>query len=83
LAKESGAADPEQLAQQLVLLYDGVSVSAQMDHNIGAAAAAREVAEKMLEAQISDVVLAKPKPAFRKDGTITARKKSSLRPPRR
>jgi AcrR family transcriptional regulator len=82
LAKESGAADPEQLAQQLVLLYDGVSVSAQMDRNVGAAAAARAVAEKMLEAQISDVVLAKPKPALRKDGTITAGK-SSLRPPRR
>jgi hypothetical protein len=36
-----------------VLLYDGASVSAQMDRNLGAAAAARAVAEKMLEAQTS------------------------------
>ena len=51
LAEESGAVDPEQLAQQLVLLYDGVSVSAQMDRNLSAAAAARAAAEKMMEAQ--------------------------------
>src|SRR5437773_826109 len=31
LAKEAGARDPEQLAQQLVLLYDGAGISAWMD----------------------------------------------------
>ena len=50
LAKDAGAADPESLAQQLVLLYDGASVSAQMDCNPGAAAAARAAASMMLDA---------------------------------
>jgi AcrR family transcriptional regulator len=50
LAKDAGAADPESLAQQLVLLYDGASVSAQMDCNPDAAAAARAAASMMLDA---------------------------------
>jgi AcrR family transcriptional regulator len=50
LAKDAGAADPASLAQQLVLLYDGASVSAQMDCNPGAAAAARAAASMMLDA---------------------------------
>jgi AcrR family transcriptional regulator len=50
LAKDAGAADPESLAQQLVLLYDGASVSAQMDCNPSAAAAARAAASMMLDA---------------------------------
>lgn len=48
LAKDAGAADPEQLARQLVLLYDGAAVSSQMDRKPGAAAAARVVAEALL-----------------------------------
>jgi AcrR family transcriptional regulator len=50
LAKEAGARDPESLGQQLVLLYDGAAVAAQMDGNKGAAAAARAVAAMMLDA---------------------------------
>jgi AcrR family transcriptional regulator len=50
LAKDAGVADPERLAQQLVLLYDGASVSAQMDRDPGAAAAARAVAAVLLDA---------------------------------
>ncbi len=50
LAREAGAADPETLAQQLVLLYDGALISAQMDGNTGAAAAARTAASMMLDA---------------------------------
>ena len=50
LANDAGAADPARLAQQWVILYDGASVSAQMDHNPGAAAAARSVAAAILDA---------------------------------
>jgi AcrR family transcriptional regulator len=53
LSREVGAADPEHLADQLVLLYDGVVVGAHMDHNLGAAAAAREVAALLIDAATS------------------------------
>lgn len=49
LAREAGAADPETLAGQLMLLYDGASVSAHMDGNASAAAAARATAEQLVE----------------------------------
>ena len=48
LAREAGAADPEQLGQQLVLLYDGASVAAHLDRNHNAASLARELAAQML-----------------------------------
>ncbi len=50
LARDAGAPEPQRLARQLVLLYDGASVSAQMDHDPGAAAAARAAASVMLDA---------------------------------
>ena len=50
LARQAGAAQPELLAHQLVLLYDGASVCAQMDDDPSAAPAARKVAEQMIEA---------------------------------
>ena len=50
LATDAGAQDPQTLAGQLVLLYDGATVSAQMDHDQQAAAAARAVAELLLDA---------------------------------
>jgi AcrR family transcriptional regulator len=49
LAKQAGAADPDRVAQQLRLLYDGASVSAHVDTNSAAAAAARAMAEMMLD----------------------------------
>lgn len=49
LAKEAGARDPENLAQQLTLLYDGAAVSAQMDRATGAAASARAMAAVLLD----------------------------------
>jgi AcrR family transcriptional regulator len=48
LAKEAGASDPQGLAQQLMLLYDGAALSAQMD-GPGAAVAARAAAALMLD----------------------------------
>jgi len=50
LARNAGVARPAALAQQLVLLYDGASVSAQMDRDPKAAAAARAMAAVMLDA---------------------------------
>jgi AcrR family transcriptional regulator len=48
LAREAGAASPEQLGQQLQLLYDGASVAAHLDRNHSAASLAREVATLLL-----------------------------------
>ena len=50
LATEAGAGDAAALAAQLVLLYDGAAVSAQMDGNTGAALAARGAAAQLLDA---------------------------------
>jgi AcrR family transcriptional regulator len=52
LAREAGAADPERLARQLHLLYDGASVSARMDHDPGAAFPARLAAEALISAAL-------------------------------
>jgi AcrR family transcriptional regulator len=49
LAREAGATHPASLADQLVLLYDGASVSASIDHNKNAAATARAVASALLD----------------------------------
>ena len=50
LAAEAGATHPQQLAQQLALLYDGAVVAAQMDHDASAAQAARATAAALLDA---------------------------------
>jgi hypothetical protein len=50
LARQASAADPESLALQLVLLYDGASMAAQMDRSAEAALPARAAAALMLEA---------------------------------
>jgi AcrR family transcriptional regulator len=53
LSRDAGAGDPERLAGQLVLLYDGASISARMDDNLTAAASARVVAEVLVGGAIS------------------------------
>jgi len=53
LAKEAGARNPEELARQLMLLYDGAAISAWMDRNPSAATAARSVATALVDAAIS------------------------------
>jgi AcrR family transcriptional regulator len=53
LARAAGAADPEQLARRLVLLYDGASISARMDHDLTAAELARSTAATLLDAAVA------------------------------
>jgi AcrR family transcriptional regulator len=52
LASDAGASDPRQLAHQLVLLYDGATVAAQMDRDPTAALAAKDVASVLIDAAI-------------------------------
>jgi AcrR family transcriptional regulator len=52
LAKQAGAADPDRVAQQLRILYDGAMVSAHVDTSRTAVAAARALAETTLDQAI-------------------------------
>ena len=49
LATDAGAADPKQLAETLVVLYDGAVATAQMDKAPRAAQTARRTAELVLD----------------------------------
>jgi len=53
LAQDAGAGDPEQVARQLMLLYDGAAVSAWMEHNPSAAHSARSVAITLIDAALA------------------------------
>lgn len=53
LAREAGVVDPESLAQQLLLLYDGALMGARLDGDPSAAAAARTVAEGLIDAAVA------------------------------
>ncbi|MFE2428168.1 TetR/AcrR family transcriptional regulator [Streptomyces sp. NPDC059373] len=53
LAKDAGVADPEALAKQLQLLYDGAGLSARMDRDPTAAVAARAAASALLDAAVA------------------------------
>lgn len=50
LAAEAGYADPEGLARQLQLLYDGVGVAARMDRDPSASTTARAASAALLDA---------------------------------
>jgi AcrR family transcriptional regulator len=50
LATEAGIAHPDQLADQLRLIYDGGSVAANLDHNAAIASPARAAARILIEA---------------------------------
>jgi AcrR family transcriptional regulator len=52
LAREAGAADPDGLADQLVLLYDGATVGARMDRDPAAALTARTVATALVDSAV-------------------------------
>ena len=53
LAREAGVADPERLAPQLQLLYDGANAMAFMDADRSAAATARAAAATLLDAALA------------------------------
>ena len=48
LVAEAGYRDTDKLTAQLVVLYDGANISAQLDHNPAAAGAARDAAAGVL-----------------------------------
>jgi hypothetical protein len=50
LATQAGAADPEQLASQLIVLYDGAIVGARLDHGPIGIGAAHAAAAALLDA---------------------------------
>ncbi|MEV7326292.1 TetR/AcrR family transcriptional regulator [Streptomyces sp. NPDC093970] len=52
LAREAGAPDPENLARQLHLLYDGGGVSARMDRDPSAGLVARQAAAVLIDAAL-------------------------------
>jgi AcrR family transcriptional regulator len=52
LGEAAGAADPDALARQLQMLYDGAAVAARMDRDLDAAAGARATAVQLLDAAI-------------------------------
>ncbi|WP_329319934.1 TetR/AcrR family transcriptional regulator [Streptomyces sp. NBC_01262] len=53
LARDAGAPDPEALARQLHLLYDGSGLSARMDRDPSSAEAARTAAAVLIDAALS------------------------------
>jgi len=52
LGRAAGAADPDALARQLQMLYDGAAVAARMDRDPGAATAARATAVTLVDQAI-------------------------------
>jgi AcrR family transcriptional regulator len=53
LARGAGVHEPELIAQELVILFDGALISAQMDGNRSAARIARAIAEGLLDRAIT------------------------------
>jgi AcrR family transcriptional regulator len=53
LAREAGAADPESLAKQLSLVYDGTVISAWMDRDPTAVATSLSVATALVDAALT------------------------------
>jgi hypothetical protein len=52
LAREARVPEPEKLARQLHLIYDGASLSARMDRDASSAVMARAAAEALLDAAV-------------------------------
>jgi AcrR family transcriptional regulator len=60
LAAQAGVPEPEVLARQLHLLYDGSGQSARLDHDSAAAAIARAAAATLLDAALARGTAARP-----------------------
>jgi len=52
LLRELGVADPETLGRQIQALYDGATIAAAMDRDLGAAVTARAAASVLLDAHV-------------------------------
>jgi hypothetical protein len=65
LARDAGVARPERLGVELVLLYDGATVGASMDHDAGRAEVARSIAAGLLDAAASGEKRSRRAPAPR------------------
>jgi AcrR family transcriptional regulator len=52
LATQAGASDPVGLARQLSLLYDGATIAARMDHDLGSGAVGRGIATTLVDAAL-------------------------------
>jgi AcrR family transcriptional regulator len=50
LVRDVGVGDPDGIARQLVLLYDGALVSSRLDHDLGAALTAKATAATLVDA---------------------------------
>jgi len=59
LSRDAGAADPEGLARQLVLLYDGAAIGGRMDHDPTAASTARAAAGAVIDASLRPTAAAR------------------------
>ncbi len=55
LATDTGVTDPEGLARQLVLVYDGAGISAWMDHDPEISQASRAIATALVDAAIAAI----------------------------
>jgi len=76
LARDAGANEPDALGRQLVMIYDGASVSAHMDREPGAAVVARAAAAALLDAAIapSNSSLAKSRARTGSDAPVQSRR---------
>jgi AcrR family transcriptional regulator len=61
LAQSAGALDPGPLARRLVLLYDGVAVTAAMDRDLRAPDTARSLVEQLLDSTLGPLTPSKPR----------------------
>ena len=63
LAAEAGARDPDALADQLVLLYDGSMVGAQLDRSAAPGAAAQAAAGVLVDRSVARPARSRAKPS--------------------
>jgi AcrR family transcriptional regulator len=74
LATDLGARDPEQLARQLSLLNTGALIAAYMDSDPDAPLVARDVAERLLDAQAAGSAPTPPRAGPRKSSRKRTRR---------